>query len=1124
MPKVPYKSEPSTRDDEDYEIVSFEDFCDKSPGSKTDLLTLNDNINYRLCYEGEKPTKFVEDDGATSSRDAEQSETSLNGSKNVTFKRRLSNFAPFGKFGAKTSRASPFSGVIPKPRTEGESTREHRYQRFSSNSGMLQRAWAALPRYGSGLLLVAAACALCAGAWWAVVGAVGGDWGEEHYRKLWERAHPDNIKKPLAPIAYEKIAPEYRYHDHNNLSTKNKLNVTDPTKKKLVMLPKYTERPPEVMSDICGQMEDNMRFDCFPHDGANEKDCVHRGCCWRPTTTKGAPFCFYPPQYDTYRFINSTENKHGMNVYYEQMRPSQYPGDFHVARMDFKYLSDDVLQIKIYDAQNKRFEPPFPEIPMVPGPISDLKYRVLVESATIGFKVIRNSDNVTLINTQDVGGLILSDRFLQLSAILPSHQMYGLGERQSRFLLDTNWQTYTMFNYDTAPTENTNLYGTHPFYLNLEPSGKSHGMLLLNSYAMDVILQPTPAITYRTTGGVLNLFVFSGPAPAAVAAQYTALVGRPAMPPYWALGFHLCKFGYGSLNVTEDVWQKNRDAGIPFDVQWNDLDYMNNSNDFTYDKVNYAGLPEFVKKVHNEGMHYMVLIDPGVSAGEKPGDYPPFDRGVELDIFVKNSTNQPFIGKTWNKISTAYPDFTHPGSTAYWLEMMTSLHEAVPYDGAWIDMNEPSNMVSGPLHGSCAPEQLPYRPHTAGADGLKSKTLCMDAQHYAGDHRACHNLYALSEAVATHSALTEIRGARPFIISRATFVGSGHFAGHWSGDVFSTWHDMAMTIPDILAFSLFGIPMMGADICGFNGDTTVELCKRWMQLGAFYPFSRNHNSINTLPQDPVSLGPEVAAASRAALRTRYRLLPYYYTLFWRAHVFGDTVARPLFFETPEDPVTHDIDTQFLVGPHVMVSPILEQGAVSTRAYFPGTWYNLADGTLVAENEWKEVDENTTVTVKGGGILALQEPPAHGPVSTSSARSGPLQLLAAPAPARAPAPRRARGQLYWDHGDTLNSYEEKQYSHIEFLLANSELKSVVHWWGYGVPSVSKISILAQTLPVKTLTVNGAPCQKPHCQFTYNPKTKILDIFDMNLALDKPFSVKWTYKHPHFNRVEKNDTLV
>ncbi|XP_063382197.1 lysosomal alpha-glucosidase-like [Cydia fagiglandana] len=1012
MPKVPYKSSEQPRDDEDYEIVSFEDFCDKSPGSKTDLLTLNDNINYRICYEGEKPVKFVDDDGGTSSRDLEQLETSLNGSK-ASFKERLSNFAPFGK-ASKTTRGSPFSGVIPKARAESDSPREHRYQRFSSRRNICQRVCDGLPCYGSGLILVIIVCALCAGAWWAVCGAVGGAWGEEHYRRLWERAHPDNVKKPPTPITYEKILPEFRYHDHNNLSTKNKLNATELSKKKPDLYKKaYTERPPEVMSDICAQIEDNMRFDCFPQDGANEKDCVQRGCCWLPAKTQGAPYCYYPPQYDTYRFANMTETKHGATAYYQRMRPSGYPADFEIARMDFKYLSDDVLQIKIYDAENKRFEPPYPEIPMVPGPISNLKYRVQIESATVGFKVIRNSDNVTLINTQDVGGLILSDKFLQLSAILPSSQIYGLGERQSRFKLDINWKTYAMFNYDTAPTENTNLYGTHPFYLNLEPSGNSHGMLLLNSYAMDVILQPAPAITYRTTGGVLNLFVFAGPAPAAVAAQYTALVGRPAMPPYWALGFHLCKYDYGSLNVTRDVWQKNRDAGIPFDVQWNDLDYMNNSNDFTYDKVKYAGLPEFVDELHKDGMHYVVLIDPGVSAGEAPGDYPPFDRGVELDIFIKNATKQPFIGKTWNKISTAYPDFTHPSATAYWVEMMTSLHKEVPFDGAWIDMNEPSNMLSGPLHGSCAPEDLPYKPHTSGADGLRSKTICMEAQHYAGSHRDWHNLYSLTEAVATDFALTEIRGKRPFIISRSTFVGSGRYAGHWSGDVFSEWHDMAMSIPEILSFSLFGIPMMGADICGFNGDTTVELCKRWMQLGAFYPFSRNHNSDRSIPQDPVSLGPEVVEASKQALRTRYRLLPYYYTLFWRAHVAGETVARPLFFETPDNPVTHDIDAQFLIGPYLMISPILEQGARTTRAYFPGAWYNLQDGTMLAHDQWNKLDENQTVAVRGGGVIPLQEPPA-GAVSTARARSAPLQLLAAP------AARRAAGQLYWDHGDTLRA--------------------------------------------------------------------------------------------------------
>lgn len=133
MPKIPYKPENPPEVDDDYEIVSFEDFCDKSPGSKTDLLTLNDNINYRLCYESDKGLSFADNEGETSSRDAEiQKETSLSGGKNDSYKRKLSgSFAPFGKYSGtsgKSQKGSLFSGVIPKPRNDGENTsREHRY-------------------------------------------------------------------------------------------------------------------------------------------------------------------------------------------------------------------------------------------------------------------------------------------------------------------------------------------------------------------------------------------------------------------------------------------------------------------------------------------------------------------------------------------------------------------------------------------------------------------------------------------------------------------------------------------------------------------------------------------------------------------------------------------------------------------------------------------------------------------------------------------------------------------------------------------------------------------------------------------------------------------------------------
>lgn len=119
-------------------------------------------------------------------------------------------------------------------------------------------------------------------------------------------------------------------------------------------------------------------------------------------------------------------------------------------------------------------------------------------------------------------------------------------------------------------------------------------------------------------------------------------------------------------------------------MQWNDLDYMNESNDFTYDKEKFKNLPEFVEELHKLGMHYIPLIDPGVSGSEKPGTYPPYDEGLQRDIFIKNSTGLPFVGKVWNRVSTVWPDFTHPHTVDYWLRQLKRLHHEFPFDGAWI--------------------------------------------------------------------------------------------------------------------------------------------------------------------------------------------------------------------------------------------------------------------------------------------------------------------------------------------------------------------------------------------------------------------------------------------------------
>ena len=104
----------------------------------------------------------------------------------------------------------------------------------------------------------------------------------------------------------------------------------------------------------------------------------------------------------------------------------------------------------------------------------------------------------------------------------------------------------------------------------------------------------------------------------------------------------------------------------------------------------------------------------------------------------------------------------------------------------------------------------------------------------------------------------------------------------------------------MLQFNQFGLPLVGADICGFSGLTNPEMCIRWHQLGAFYPFSRNHNAAGMLAQDPASLGGEAAAAIREVLLLRYYLLPHLYTLFALQTLTGGTVARPVWHEFPRE--------------------------------------------------------------------------------------------------------------------------------------------------------------------------------------------------------------------------------
>ncbi len=147
-------------------------------------------------------------------------------------------------------------------------------------------------------------------------------------------------------------------------------------------------------------------------------------------------------------------------------------------------------------------------------------------------------------------------------------------------------------------------------------------------------------------------------------------------------------------------------------------------------------------------------------------------------------------------------------------------------------MNDPSNFATGGIQPpGCANNSLnnpPYIPTPYSP--IYRRTICPDAIQYLGYHYQWHNYYGYYETLATNYGLRHvIPGKRPFILSRSTSPGSGKYTSHWSGDNRSQWDQLRHSLVSMIEFNIFGIPFIGADICGFGGETTEELCLRWSQ-------------------------------------------------------------------------------------------------------------------------------------------------------------------------------------------------------------------------------------------------------------------------------------------------------
>ncbi|XP_046559540.1 lysosomal alpha-glucosidase-like [Haliotis rubra] len=693
--------------------------------------------------------------------------------------------------------------------------------------------------------------------------------------------------------------------------------------------------------------------------------------------------------------------------------------------------------------------------------------------------------------------LVFSDQMIQISVGVPTTNLYGIGENRKPFRIQVEQSPgFSLWAHDMIPKINANQYGSHPFVLGIEPNGDAFGIFLLNSNALRIDVLPTSPVTirYRTLGGILDFYVFTGPTPDDVIDQYWALIGQPPLPPYWSLGYHLSRWGYGGSSGMNATIQRMRNKQMPFDTIWNDIDYMVKEMDWTYDHKLYGQLPDIVKDVHSHGEKYVMILDPGISNTQPRGQYAPYDDGITEDIFVKTADGSaPIVGEVWPG-KTVFPDFTHPKAESWWQKHAQIMHSKLPFDGLWIDMNEPANFKAGSENG-CTSNSLENPPYTPPLEGgsIIDKTLCMSAKFHDGLHYNLHNMYGYFESRVTYNVLKSIVRKRPFVLSRSTFVGSGNYVAHWEGDNFADWSDLYYSIPEVLSFNMFGIPFTGVDICGFRGDSDEELCTRWLQLGAFYPFMRSHNQNVAPDKDPAAMRFSSAAhdRNREALRLRYRLLPFLYSLMSRKKA----VARPLVFQYPTDSTTYSIDKQFLWGDSLLITPVLNRGHTTVNAYFPqDTWYDFFSGAEVSKTgRWTVVSaplDKINVHIRGGSIVPTQVPD----VNTQKSRRNDFGLVVAPS-----ARKTSQGFLYWDDGETIDA----PFNHIQFNLDGERLTSTVKSSNYATTmTLGSVDVYGVAIAPTTVRVNGIGVAH-----TYDSVNKVLHVTRLKVDLLKPLMMTW-----------------
>ncbi len=492
----------------------------------------------------------------------------------------------------------------------------------------------------------------------------------------------------------------------------------------------------------------------------------------------------------------------------------------------------------------------------------------------------------------------------------PSELVYGLGEHFGPFV--KNGQSFDIWNEDSG-TDSELAYKNVPFYL----TNRGYGVLVNHPgcVSLEVGSHLVNGVQFSVADHQLDYYLFGGPTMKDVLDQYTALSGRPALPPAWSFGLWLSTSFITNYNEQDILANINRmeSCGIPISVFHFDCFWMKRLTwcSFLWDRANFPDPVGMLRRIKAKGIRVCVWMNPYIAEAS-----PLFEEGAARGYLLHTLDGDVFQVDDWQP-GMGLVDFTNPEARAWYAGKLRAL----------LDMGVDAFKTD---FGERIPTAVRY--------------------HDGSDPERMHNYYTYLYNQTVFDLLTQVKGdGEAVLFARSATCGGQKFPVHWGGDNSSTYPSMAETLRGGLSLSMSGFGFWSHDISGFIGTATPDLYKRWVAFGLLSSHSRLHGDHSV--RMPWTFDDEAVDVLRFFNALKTQLMPYLLDAAQEAHDCGLPMMRPMILEFPDDPACCYLDMQYMLGPALLVAPIFaESGEISY--YLPeGEWRNLLTGTTTQGPGW-----------------------------------------------------------------------------------------------------------------------------------------------------------------------------